>query len=185
VSIGRLVAIARRHQRRMPMQEIAEGFVSVEAGLAGDCKGAKFPLRQVTVLAREAWEAAAAEAGDAGLPWTVPRQSAGRGRRVAQEQGGVLRIGPVRLEVTGQTYPCLRMEEARAGLLRALARDWPRPGRRQHMPWRGRGGAGARARGPPAVALIARWPAKRPFQAHEAQKKPETRGQGPLSESTN
>jgi MOSC domain-containing protein YiiM len=124
VSIGRLVAIARRHQRRMPMQEIAEGFVSVEAGLAGDCKGAKFPLRQVTVLAREAWEAAAAEAGDAGLPWTVPRQSAGRGRRVAQEQGGVLRIGPVRLEVTGQTYPCLRMEEARAGLLRALAKDW-------------------------------------------------------------
>ena len=30
----------------------------------------------------------------------------------------------MRLEVTGQTYPCLRMEEAHAGLLSALAKDW-------------------------------------------------------------
>ena len=30
----------------------------------------------------------------------------------------------MRLEVTGQTYPCSRMEEARAGLLKALAVDW-------------------------------------------------------------
>jgi len=125
VSPGRLVAIARRQQRRAPMQEIAEGLVSVEAGLAGDCKGARFPLRQVTVLAREAWEAAAAEAGDAGLPWTARRANLlVEGVELPSGKGGVLRIGPVRLEATGQTYPCLRMEEARAGLLRALAKDW-------------------------------------------------------------
>ena len=38
--------------------------------------------------------------------------------------GGVLRIGPLHLEVTGQTYPCQRMNEACAGLLSALAKDW-------------------------------------------------------------
>lgn len=107
------------------MQEIAEGLVSVEAGLAGDCKGAKFPLRQITVLAREAWEAAAAEAGDGGLPWTARRANLlVEGVELPRGKGGVLRIGPARLEVTGQTYPCLRMEEVRTGLLRALAKDW-------------------------------------------------------------
>ena len=30
----------------------------------------------------------------------------------------------MRLEVTGQTCACARMEEARAGLLKALAREW-------------------------------------------------------------
>jgi MOSC domain-containing protein YiiM len=30
----------------------------------------------------------------------------------------------VRLEVTGQTYPCSRIEEAHAGLLKALAVNW-------------------------------------------------------------
>jgi MOSC domain-containing protein YiiM len=39
-------------------------------------------------------------------------------------KGGIVRIGAVRLEVTGQTYPCSRMEEARAGLLKALAPEW-------------------------------------------------------------
>ena len=39
-------------------------------------------------------------------------------------KGAVLSIGSVRLEVTGQTYPCVRMEEAHPGLLKALARDW-------------------------------------------------------------
>jgi MOSC domain-containing protein YiiM len=100
------------------MQEIAEG-------LAGDSKGAKFPKRQITVLAREAWAAATAEAGDPTLPWTARRANLLiEGVELPKGKGGVLRIGPVRLEVTGQTYPCVRMEEACTGLLRTLARDW-------------------------------------------------------------
>ena len=46
------------------------------------------------------------------------------GVELPRAKGGAHRVGPVRLEVTGQTYPCIRMEEARAGLLKALARDW-------------------------------------------------------------
>lgn len=107
------------------MQEIAEGLISLEAGLAGDSKGAKFPKRQITVLGREAWAAATAEAGDPTLPWTARRANLlVEGVELPKGKGGVLRLGPVRLEVTGQTYPCVRMEEARTGLLRALAKDW-------------------------------------------------------------
>lgn len=125
MSPGRLVGIARRGQRRAPMQEIAQGLISLEAGLADDFKGAKFPLRQITVLAREAWEAAAVDSGDPGLPWTVRRANLlVEGVELPRAKGGVLRVGAVRLEVTGQTYPCIRMEEARPGLLKALARDW-------------------------------------------------------------
>ncbi len=125
MSAGRLVGIARRRQRRVPMDEIALGLISVEGGLAGDYKGAKFPLRQITVLAREAWEAAAAQIGESGLPWTTRRANLlVEGVELPRAKGGLIGIGPVRLEVTGQTYPCVRMEEARAGLLKALAREW-------------------------------------------------------------
>lgn len=125
MSDGRLIGIARRPERRAPMQEVAEGSISLAAGLAGDCKGGKFPLRQITVLAREAWQIAAATVGDPGLPWTVRRANLlVEGVELPRAKGGILRIGMVRLEVTGQTHPCVRMEEARAGLLKALSRDW-------------------------------------------------------------
>jgi MOSC domain-containing protein YiiM len=125
MSSGRLVGIALRAHRRAPMQEIAEGLISVEAGLAGDSKGARFPLRQITVLAREAWQAAAGAIGDHDLPWTVRRANLlVEGVELPRAKGGIVRVGAVRLEVTGQTYPCSRMEETHAGLLKALAIDW-------------------------------------------------------------
>jgi MOSC domain-containing protein YiiM len=125
LTVGCLIGIARRAMRRAPMEEIAEGMVSVEAGLEGDFKGAKHPRRQITVLAREAWQAALAEIGAHDLSWTARRANLLVADVVLpRAAGGVLRIGPVLIEVTGQTYPCVRMEEARAGLLKALGRDW-------------------------------------------------------------
>lgn len=107
------------------MLEVAEGLISLEAGLIGDCKGTKFRRRQITVLAREAWHAAAAEIGEPGLPWTMRRANLlVEGVELPRGRGSLLSVGTVRLEVTGQTYPCARMEEACPGLLRALARDW-------------------------------------------------------------
>lgn len=107
------------------MQEIGDGQITLQGGLVGDFKGAKYPRRQITVLAREDWQAALAEIGHPHLPWTVRRANLlVEGVELPRAAGGILRIGTVRLEVTGQTYPCARMEEARAGLLSALARDW-------------------------------------------------------------
>jgi MOSC domain-containing protein YiiM len=122
---GRLIGIARRDRRRAPMQETDEGLITSAAGLAGDFKGAKYRRRQITVLAMEAWQAALAEIAQSGLPWTARRANLlVEGVELPRAAGGVLRIGAVQLEVTGQTYPCSRMEEAQAGLLSALAKDW-------------------------------------------------------------
>ncbi len=107
------------------MQEMAQGRITIAAGLEGDFKGAKYPRRQITILASEGWEAALHDIGHATLPWTARRANLlVAGVRLPRAAGGILRIGQVRLEVTGQTFPCLRMNEAHAGLLSALAKDW-------------------------------------------------------------
>jgi MOSC domain-containing protein YiiM len=125
MSEGRLIGIARRDRRRAPMQEVACGVLSTEAGLLGDFKGAKYPFRQVTVLEREGWEEALGELGAPDLPWTARRANLlVAGVALPRGKGGLLRIGPVLLEVTGQTYPCARMDEARQGLLKALGKTW-------------------------------------------------------------
>lgn len=122
---GRVIGIARRPARRMPMETLAAVAVSVVAGIDGDCKGLKFRKRQVTVLAAEDWARACAEIGAQGLDWTVRRANVlVTGMALPRARGAILRLGLVRLEVTGQTYPCVRMEEARRGLLKALAADW-------------------------------------------------------------
>lgn len=123
--IGKLIGIARRSARRAPMQEIGDGLITREGGLAGDFKGARYPRRQITVLLREDWQAALAEIGHPNLPWTARRANLlVEGVELPRAVGGILHIGSVRLEVTAQTYPCARMEEAQAGLLAALAKDW-------------------------------------------------------------
>lgn len=124
---GHLIGIARRTERRAPMEEIQSCDISKAAGLDGDFKGTKHPTRQVTLLALEDWRAALATlTPDAyRLPWTVRRANLlTEGLRLPRAKGAILVLGPVTLEVTGQTYPCKRMDEAFSGLLKALAPDW-------------------------------------------------------------
>ena len=126
---GRLIGIAVRDRPYVKMIELDRADISIEAGLAGDHKGAKFPKRQVTILAREAWDEACLEladlAGPVPLPWTIRRANLLiEGLRLPRARGAILTVGAVRLEVTAQTYPCARMDLAHRGLLRALAPDW-------------------------------------------------------------
>jgi MOSC domain-containing protein YiiM len=126
---GRLIGIARRQAVRAPMEETGEALISAGGGLEGDHKGRKFPLRGITVLAREAWEAALAELegpeGAVVLPWTVRRANLlVEDAALPKARGGIVRIGHVLLEVTYPTQPCRRMEEAYPGLLKALHPDW-------------------------------------------------------------
>ena len=107
------------------MQEIQAGEVTVTAGLEGDHKGIKFPNRQITVLAIEAWRDAARDAGVPDLSWTVRRANLlVEAVRLPRAAGGVLRIADVVLEVTSQTVPCKRMDDALPGLRKALHPDW-------------------------------------------------------------
>lgn len=113
------------------MEALQEGVISRAAGLEGDFKGAKHPHRQITVLAREDWEAALADLPPGtpealrASPWTARRANIlVEGVRLPRAAGGVLRVGPVELEITGETSPCRRMEEVAPGLIKALAPQW-------------------------------------------------------------
>ncbi|MGI9479101.1 MAG: MOSC domain-containing protein [Hyphomicrobiaceae bacterium] len=123
---GRLIGIARRAARRAPMEAVEQVPISLEAGLEGDHKGAKFPLRQVTVLSIESWRAALDDLpGKPDLPWTARRANLlVEAVRLPRAKGGLIAIGDVELEVTNQTVPCGRMNEAYDGLLKALHPDW-------------------------------------------------------------
>ena len=125
---ARLLAIAIRHRSRGTMQELPRAEVTAGGGVADDFRG-RPGRRQVTVLSLEDWQAACTQAGRPELPWTTRRANllvsgidlAAAGAAAAT--GCLLRIGTVELEVTGETAPCERMEEAWPGLRAALAVD--------------------------------------------------------------
>lgn len=111
------------------METLDAVAIGVATGVDGDHKGLKYPNRAVTVLSVEDWRAAIADladlAGPVPLPWTVRRANLlVEAVRLPRARGGQLRIGPVLLEITGETFPCQRMDEAHPGLLRALAPAW-------------------------------------------------------------
>ena len=118
----RLLAIAVRSRSRGAMQELAEAEVTRARGVAGDFRG-RPGRRQVTVLNLESWQAACREAGDAHLPWTARRANL-LVTGVDLATAAVLRIGEVELEVTGETAPCERMDEAFTGLRAAMKPAW-------------------------------------------------------------
>ena len=142
----RLLAIAVRHRSRGAMQELAQAEVTLDGGVADDFRG-RAGRRQVTVLSLESWQAACRELGRE-LPWTTRRANLLL-TGVDLAAAGVLRIGEVELEVTGETAPCERMEEAFAGLRAALTPAW-------------RGGVTCRVRRPGLLAPGA------PVSAHPA-----------------
>jgi MOSC domain-containing protein YiiM len=121
---GLLIGIAGREQSRAPMIEQQRGRITVEAGLQGDCKGSRFPLRQITILDIAAWNEACAILG-VDLPWTTRRANLlTQAVSLPRGLGSRLKIGKAELEVTGKTSPCLQMDLAFQGLRRALADDW-------------------------------------------------------------
>ena len=111
------------------MLELPRAAVTGRGGVADDFRG-RPGRRQVTVLSLEDWQAACAQAGRPELPWTTRRANilvtgidlaAANQAAAASAAGCVLRVGAVELEVTGETAPCDRMEEACPGLRAALA----------------------------------------------------------------
>ncbi len=120
-----LLAIATHTEKRGPMFVLPHAMVS-HAGLLGDHRAKRGSDRQVTVLSREAWNAACSEVGNPDLPWTTRRANLLiTGRTFGPEDvGRRLRIGSVVLEITGETDPCSRMDEQVPGLTKALTPDW-------------------------------------------------------------
>lgn len=123
--MGRLIGIAWREKPRQPMIEAQARLITPDRGIEGDFRGAP-GKRQVTVLFEHNWAAACAELGELeGRPWTIRRANlfvTGIGN--PERAGGLLRIGPVLLEVTGETDPCSRMDAQWQGLTTTLSSYW-------------------------------------------------------------
>ena len=118
-----LLEIAVASAKGVPIEVLKTASVTCESGIDGDYRG-RFPTRQVTVVAREAWELACADLGSH-VPWTVRRANLlVQGVDLEETAGSVLRVGDVLLEVDRETTPCDLMDEARDGLRAALDKGW-------------------------------------------------------------
>jgi MOSC domain-containing protein YiiM len=87
-------------------------------GLRGDQK--RGHTRQVTLLAAEAWEAATTELGVSAPPSARRANVIVRGVDLSDTIGRRLRVGPVLIQVNGETDPCELMERVAPGLKAAL-----------------------------------------------------------------
>jgi len=127
--MGVLTGIARHGRPRGPIEVLESVHVSVEAGLAGDFRGAVKPgrsaKRQVSLIERADWDAAMAELG-VDHHWSVRRANLlVEGLDLPQRPGALVRIGEsVVLEIMIECDPCSRMEEIEPGLKAALTPDW-------------------------------------------------------------
>jgi MOSC domain-containing protein YiiM len=121
---GRLIGIARKSEIAAEPEVMPRAHVSAEAGVEGDFRGRTEKQRKVTVIAREAWEAACKELGR-DLPWTTRRANlCVEGVALPRRIGARISIGGTVLEVVEETDPCSRMEKAAKGLRAALTPDW-------------------------------------------------------------
>lgn len=110
------------------MEQVDSGRIGETFGLEGDHRGVvkpgKLPKRQVTLLAREAWDEACTELGRE-IHWTVRRSNLlVESLPLPRQVGDVIAIGDVRLEVQIEIDPCPRMDEQEPGLQEALRPDW-------------------------------------------------------------
>ena len=80
--------------------------------------------RQVTLLAREAWESATAALVHDPGPACRRANILVSGIDLAQTRGRVLLIGSCRIAIGGELTPCERMDEAAPGLREALRTEW-------------------------------------------------------------
>ena len=118
-----LLDIALHREPRGAMIGLDEALVTREHGVADDYRGSP-GWRQVTVLSREAWTCAC-ETVVADLDWTTRRANLlVEGIDLMKTTRRLLQIGDLVLEVTGESRPCERMDEACDGLLVALQQDW-------------------------------------------------------------
>jgi MOSC domain-containing protein YiiM len=125
---AQVIGISLRPGEKRPLEEVSNAMVDEIRGLLGDFRSAntKKRERQLTILFRGGWEAACAQLR-VDLPWTTRRANLYiEGLCPSPDMVGMyLCIGPnLVLKITGETKPCIRMDEAHPGLKEVLDLDW-------------------------------------------------------------
>jgi MOSC domain-containing protein YiiM len=125
VRAGRLQAIWVKRFKKGPMDPRDFGILVAGRGLANNAnQGGR---RQVTLIEEEGWAEAMAEMTELGSPLDPATRRANlmvSGLRLEGSRGRVLRIGPARLRIWSECTPCYQMDEAHAGLQKALRPHW-------------------------------------------------------------
>ena len=119
---GVLEAIWTKRAHRGPMDPRDSATLIEGKGLEGSV--GRSSRRQVTLIEREVWDALMRETGSSAPPSTRRANLMVSGIRLADTRKRILRIGNTRLEITGETKPCERMEEAVPGLRDAMYGEW-------------------------------------------------------------
>lgn len=118
--MGQLLRIWVRPSARTSVRALERTDAVADLGLIGD--HAAGGRRQVTLLSREAWDDALRELGGGELDPALRRANLlVEGLDLGATIGQRLQVGPVELEVLGETRPCQLMDDARLGLRDALA----------------------------------------------------------------
>lgn len=120
-----LAAIAYKTTKRGMMKPTFCANVTIERGVENDIFG-RPGKRQVTVMTKQQWQMACDEI-DANLDWLTRRANLliDGYEFSAADIGKIISIGSnLQLQITGETDPCNKMEQAYFGLEQALTPDW-------------------------------------------------------------
>jgi len=111
-----------KRAKRGPMDAVERAMLDRDRGIRGNAnRGGR---RQVTIIARERWDAIMTTVGLDLDPSTRRANLMISGLDLEKSRGRILRIGSVRLRINGETRPCEQMEEAHAGLQDAMRAHW-------------------------------------------------------------
>jgi len=120
--MGRLEAIWLKRAHRGPMDPRDSAEAVAGEGLVGNADYRT--RRQVTIVTVERWCDAELELGQEVDPAARRGNLLVSGIDLYEQRERILRVGAVRVRLRGETRPCERMDEAAAGLRRALAPEW-------------------------------------------------------------
>lgn len=120
--MGAILNIWLKRMKRGPMDAVDEALLVTGRGLKGNAnQGGK---RQITIIDEAAWAEAQREVGVNVHPSKRRANVMLRGVDLERSRGKMLRLGQALVRIYGETRPCEQMEEAQAGLRKALDPHW-------------------------------------------------------------
>lgn len=110
--VGRVCWIGLRPERRAAMVSVERVNASCESGLQGDRYQGRSGKRQVSLIQQEHLPVIASCCGLSQVaPQALRRNIVVSGINLLALKNRIIRIGQVRLQITGLCHPCSRMEE--------------------------------------------------------------------------